>query len=387
MRTILLTAALALTVTPAPGPYTLVNAASGQCLDVPARSTATGVQLTQYACNGAANQTWKLTAVTGGFHLVAAHSGLCAGVTTTSAGGAVLQQTCSSTAAQTWNLVAGGTNYRLVNASSAKCLNTKGALVQQNSCDAVTSKQWSLKPAGTATPTPTPAPGAWPSPKGQQAVAATINVTGTLDGGLKRYYGSGALGGDSQDESQDPLFKLADGAVLKNVILGAPAADGIHCTGTCTLQNVWWEDVGEDAATFKGTKATQTMTIDGGGARSAGDKVFQHNGPGTMIIKNVQVQNFGKLYRSCGNCSTQHARHVVVQNVVITVPGKALVGVNANYGDTAKLSDVTIVGDPSKKIAICERYKGVTSGEPTKTGSGPDGVTCVYAASDITYKN
>ena len=52
------------------------------------------------------------------------------------------------------------------------------------------------------------------------------------------------------------------------------------------------------------------MTIDGGGAQKASDKVFQHNGPGTMIIKNFCAQDFGKLYRSCGNCTTQYARHV-----------------------------------------------------------------------------
>jgi hypothetical protein len=226
----------------------------------------------------------------------------------------------------------------------------------------------------------------WPTPTGQQPVSATINVSGTLDGGLKRYYGTGALGTGGQSESQSPIFKLANGAVLKNVILGAPAADGVHCTGTCTLQNVWWEDVGEDAATFKGTAASQTMTIDGGGARFAADKVFQHNGPGTMYIRNFQVSDFGKLYRSCGNCSTQYRRNVVISNVTATYPGKTLAGINTNYGDTARLSTVTIFGDSGRKIVVCEKYKGVTSGEPTKIGSGADGVNCLYSASDITYR-
>ncbi len=227
---------------------------------------------------------------------------------------------------------------------------------------------------------------AWPTPTGQKAVSTTIKVSGVVDGNMVRHYGSGDLGSGGQDEDQGPLFELADGATLKNVILGAPAADGIHCKGTCTLQNVWWEDVGEDAATFKGTSASQTMTIDGGGARKASDKVFQHNGPGTMVIKNFQVNDFGKLYRSCGNCSTQYKRHVVIQNVTVTAPGKSLAGINSNYGDTARLSAVTIVGDSSRSIVPCERYKGVTSGEPTKLGSGPDSTHCLYSASDITYK-
>ncbi|MCZ4119664.1 pectate lyase [Streptomyces sp. H39-S7] len=240
--------------------------------------------------------------------------------------------------------------------------------------------------AGGTAPGIAAAAASWPTPSSDKLVTSTIKVTGTRDGGMVRYIGSGALGTDDQGESQDPIFELANGATLQNVILGTPAADGIHCLGTCTLKNVWWQDVGEDAATFKGTSASQTMTIDGGGARKASDKVFQHNGPGTMIIKNFQVNDFGKLYRSCGNCKKQYERHVIVQNVTVTSPGKSIVGINSNYGDTAKLSGITVVNDSQKKISPCDRYKGVTSGEPTKIGSGPDGVNCLYSASDIVYK-
>ncbi|WP_352252835.1 pectate lyase [Amycolatopsis nalaikhensis] len=227
----------------------------------------------------------------------------------------------------------------------------------------------------------------WPNPSTSVPVGATIKVTsGTYDGGLKRFYGTGDLGTGGQDEDQGPIFELANGTTLKNVVLGNPAADGVHCLGTCTLLNVWWEDVGEDAATFKGTSASQTMTIDGGGARKASDKVFQHNGPGTMYIRNFQVNDFGKLYRSCGNCKTQYKRNVVVDNVTATVPGKALVGINTNYGDTARLTRITIVGDTSRKIEPCQKYQGVTSGEPTKIGSGPDSTNCLYTTANITYQ-
>ncbi|HEY2406417.1 MAG TPA: pectate lyase, partial [Polyangiaceae bacterium] len=154
---------------------------------------------------------------------------------------------------------------------------------------------------GTSTPPPPPPPSGAPSctiptAQGQQSVTATIQVSGTLDGGLKRYVGSGALGTSDQSESQDPIFELADGATLRNVILGAPAADGVHCKGNCTLENVYWEDVGEDAATQKGTSSSEVMTIRGGVARSASDKIFQHNGPGTFVIQNFCAQTFGKLY-------------------------------------------------------------------------------------------
>jgi len=226
----------------------------------------------------------------------------------------------------------------------------------------------------------------WPTATGTQAVSAKIKVSGTYDGSMKRFYGTGDLGSGGQDEGQDPIFELAAGSTLKNVILGSPAADGVHCLGTCTLSNVWWEDVGEDAATLKGNSSSQTMTITGGGARHASDKVFQHNGPGTMYIQNFYVEDFGKLYRSCGNCGTQYKRNVVFSNITATYPGKVLAGINTNYGDTAKYSNIVIVGDSGKKIVICEKYKGVTSGEPTKIGSGADSTNCLYSSSNITYK-
>jgi hypothetical protein len=254
------------------------------------------------------------------------------------------------------------------------------------------TKTTTTAPPKTPTRTPTTEPtkpagtfAAWPTPK--ETVpwnGSPRKVTGTFDGGLKRFVGGGD--GD-QDESQPPVFEVADGSVLKNVVIGVPAGDGVHCTGTCTLQNVWWEDVGEDAATLKGSSAGQVMTIDGGGARHASDKTFQHNGPGRMVIKSFQLEDFGKLYRSCGNCSKQFQRTVVVENVLITAPGKTLVGINTNYGDTATLSGITIAGDRQQKISICDRFTGNSSGdEPTKTGSGPDGTFCRYDPAAVVYR-
>ena len=226
----------------------------------------------------------------------------------------------------------------------------------------------------------------WPTANGSQAVSSTIAVSGTKDYGMKRLYGTGDLGSGSQDEDQGPILELADGAVLKNVILGAPAADGVHCKGSCTLQNVWWEDVGEDAATFKGKSSGSVYTVSGGGAKEASDKVFQFNGAGTLNVSNFSVKNFGTFVRSCGNCSTQYKRDIIVNDVDVTVPGKSLVGINTNYGDTAALRSVRIHGDSSKKIKPCVRYTGNNTGaEPKETGSGPDGTYCRYSSSDISY--
>ncbi|MEU9510918.1 pectate lyase [Micromonospora sp. NPDC048170] len=232
----------------------------------------------------------------------------------------------------------------------------------------------------TTPPPTTPPPAGWPTPTSNHKVDATIDVPVSLDGGLKRYYG---IGDGGQGESQDPMFVLAPGATLRNVIIGAPAGDGVHCEGNCTLVNVWWEDVGEDAATFRGGT---TYTVDGGGARSASDKVFQHNGPGTVHIRNFRVESSGKLYRACGNCSTSYQRHVVMDNVTATST-KMLAGINTNWGDTARFSRITILNDPNRTTRICVKYRGVPKGsEPTEIGEGADGTNCLYSPSDITWR-
>jgi hypothetical protein len=56
---------------------------------------------------------------------------------------------------------------------------------------------------------------------------------------------------------------------------------------------VFWEDVGEDAATFRGTDAT--VLVDGGSAANADDKVFQDNrgAGGSVTIRDFEVESFG----------------------------------------------------------------------------------------------
>nr|MDT0662018.1 pectate lyase [Micromonospora sp. DSM 115978] len=237
-------------------------------------------------------------------------------------------------------------------------------------------------PPPTTPPPTTPPPSGgpvttFPTPTGNAPVNnGTIQVSGTFDGGMRRYC---CIGDGGQGESQDPVFELAPGATIQNVILGAPAGDGIHCSGNCTIRNVWWEDVGEDAATFRGGS---NYYVIGGGARAASDKVFQHNGSGTVHISNFYAENVGKLYRACGNCSTSYQRHVVLDNVAVRSTG-AIAGINTNWGDTARFSRITVYGSTT----VCQKWRGVSSGsEPTLIGSGADGVNCIYNASDITYR-
>ena len=46
----------------------------------------------------------------------------------------------------------------------------------------------------------------------------------------------------------DTVFILRPGSTLRNVIIGADQAEGVYCLGGgCTIENVWFEDVCEDA--------------------------------------------------------------------------------------------------------------------------------------------
>ncbi|KAH7040842.1 pectate lyase [Microdochium trichocladiopsis] len=210
-----------------------------------------------------------------------------------------------------------------------------------------------------------------PASKGAVATNAPIKVSGSFDGGMKKYDRSPAVcQGQSETGEKDAMFILEAGATLSNVIIGAGQAEGVHCKGTCTLNNVWWADVCEDAITLK--QSSGTSYINGGGAFKASDKVVQFNGFGTVQIKDFFANDYGKLVRSCGNCKENgKARNVVISGVVAK-SGGVLCGINTNYGDTC-----TITNSCQNSGKSCDRYTGNNSGaEPPKIGSGPDGKYC-----------
>jgi hypothetical protein len=138
-----------------------------------------------------------------------------------------------------------------------------------------------------------------PASKGSVTYKTAKSISGTFDGGLKTYGRGVKCGGQAEGGNSDAVFLLADGATLKNAIIGKDQSEGVHCLGACTIENVWWDAVCEDALTFKGDGNGKVI---GGGARGADDKVIQHNGAGSISIDGFTVQDFGKLYRSCGNC-------------------------------------------------------------------------------------
>lgn len=131
-------------------------------------------------------------------------------------------------------------------------------------------------------------------------VSSTIVVKNgeTYDGKCKRYRADpDSLGDGSQKEGQKPVFIVENGGKLINVVLGAPAADGIHTKGTVTLENITWEDIGEDAMTIL---EGGTVTLNGGSATNGEDKVFQINAASTFRVSNFKASNSGKFIRQNG---------------------------------------------------------------------------------------
>ncbi|KAF2251601.1 polysaccharide lyase family 3 protein, partial [Trematosphaeria pertusa] len=217
----------------------------------------------------------------------------------------------------------------------------------------------------------------FPEAAGSSSLSEPMVVTGEFDGGMVRFDRGVSCTGQSEGGDSDAVFQIEEGGTLKNVIIGADQSEGIHCMGSCTIENVWWEAVCEDALTIK--QESGTSYVIGGGAKGADDKVIQHNGGGTVSISGFYVEDFGKLYRSCGNCDTMYERHVTIDGVIADGGTSSFVGINSNYGDTATITNSCITNTDT----ICTEYEGNDTGdEPTKISSGPSDY-CIYTDADI----
>lgn len=164
--------------------------------------------------------------------------------------------------------------------------------------------------------------GSLPASSGTSALSAvqTIAAGDSFDGGMVMYDRGVTCTGQDEGGDSDAVFQIENGGTLSNVIIGPNQIEGVHCQGACTLTNVWWSAVCEDAFTIKNQDAGETTTITGGGAFGADDKVMQHNGAGTLSISDFTVDTFGKLYRSCGNCDTMYERHVIMDGITVSIP-------------------------------------------------------------------
>ncbi|ATY91040.1 type III effector protein [Pectobacterium atrosepticum SCRI1043] len=122
-----------------------------------------------------------------------------------------------------------------------------------------------------------------------------------FDGGGKTFTASSKLGDGGQAEGQKPLFELAQGATLKNVVFGDNAADGVHVRGDAKIDNVHWTNVGEDALTVKSNSGKPAnVEITNSSAQGASDKIFQLNADANLTIDNFKAKDFGTFVRTNG---------------------------------------------------------------------------------------
>ncbi|WP_052417594.1 pectate lyase [Cellvibrio mixtus] len=133
---------------------------------------------------------------------------------------------------------------------------------------------------------------------------STVNVSSTIvvssgiyDGGCKVFNATSALGNGSQSEGQKPVFRVENGATLKNVVLGNNAADGIHFYNGGTIDNIRWTNVGEDAMTIKSSGTVNVKNISG---YDGSDKFIQVNAASTLNVSNCVVDSMGKFLRQNG---------------------------------------------------------------------------------------
>ncbi len=161
----------------------------------------------------------------------------------------------------------------------------------------------SATPSGGGGTTPPPSSGAITgatcTSTGSTTINATVRVTsGTMDGGCRTFNPGSGLGDGSQDEGQDPAFRVENGATLRNVILGNNGVDGVHFYNGGNLQNFRWTNVGEDAFTIK---SSGTVNVSGVTGVNSEDKFAQVNAASTLNISNCIVDSAGKFLRQNGD--------------------------------------------------------------------------------------
>ena len=220
----------------------------------------------------------------------------------------------------------------------------------------------------------------WPSAVGSPVtISGTKKVSGTYDGKMALHNGNLNDCAKGDQSSTDAIIEVADGGTVKNIVFGTNVGDGIHCLGSCTIDNVWFPYICDDAITMLGGSG-KTATITNSGFKGARDKTIQHNGDGsTVVLNNIYVETAGKLYRSCGQgCSSSEKRSATISNVV-AIGASQIAGVSTN--DKVTLTNICTYRTPS----ICRTYKPGTETETTIGSNGTDeGPTanCVYKATD-----
>jgi hypothetical protein len=136
------------------GYYKIVNVDSGRLLNIPGATSASGTQLIQYHDDNGTNSQWRISPTGNGSYTISARSD---GENVDVASTAVIQSTPSNATSQQWTLVpepASGTPYKLVNGNSGGRMDVNndstadGATVLQWHDNGQADQQWYVRPAG-----------------------------------------------------------------------------------------------------------------------------------------------------------------------------------------------------------------------------------------------
>lgn len=358
--------------------YTLTNLHAGRCLDVAGRSTSNGANIQLWDCHDSQNQQFTFEPAADGHYLIrSVSSGKCLDVWgwSTEQGANIAQYDCHGGQNQQFavNDVASGGVVRIVSRLSGQALDG-WAWGTENGTNIA---QWPVTGGDNqkfyATVVGSTGGGSDDggsdgggggltgcsniSDWGQVDSTIVVDAGETFDGRCQRYWAGPNVGDGSQSESQDPVFRLEDGATLRNVVLGAPAADGIHTYGDVTLENITWEDVGEDALTIKDNG---TVVLNGGSARDASDKIFQVNAASTFRISNFTANNAGKFIRQNGG--TSFRVDVFIDSCDISDMDEAI------FRTDSSSSTVTMTNTRYSNIGD-ELFMGVSSSNITTSGN------------------
>ncbi|WP_336109702.1 RICIN domain-containing protein [Streptomyces sp. PTD9-10] len=139
------------------GPATVLNAASGKCLDAKAAGTANGTVVQQYTCNGTTAQQWSFTATGDGYVRIGNgnNTGQVVDVAdvSTADNAQVHLWSYGAGANQQWLPVDdGGGAFHLVNRGSGKCLDDPGASLAdsvqfvQYTCNGTAAQRFQVVP-------------------------------------------------------------------------------------------------------------------------------------------------------------------------------------------------------------------------------------------------
>ncbi|MDC8830270.1 pectate lyase [Alteromonas gilva] len=366
------------------GRYVIVSKLNGNALDVEDFSTEGGANVMTWLTLGNSNQQFDVTELGDGTYSIrAVHSGMSLDVWewNTADGAEVRQWSYSGADNQRWWIEERGAGYfSIISKLSNRAIDIwemsmyAGADARLFSYWGGDGQLWTFQRVGSSA----------------ECYAGATLTHRFVDCGGKTI----GLSCNGDSESQSPVLTLHNSSVRNVRIAANGGADGIHCTaGNCTMADVTWEDICEDAATNKSEGGT--MTIAGGSAYNSNggyggnpDKIFQHNSKNSTTIISGGFTAYGqngKLWRSCGNCSNNGGpRNALIYDVTISGSIGSVAGVNSNFGDKATIRNLRIQGYSPGSPKVCEEYLGVQSGQSsTKWGEFWNSAYCDVSPADV----